>query len=150
MPYQGHIKLSWALSAILIIAVLGAIVAFVFVINEEPREKFTEFYILSDSGKASGYPADLEVGSPAEVILGVVNREQEPASYIIEIRIDGVKIGELGPIVLEHNGKSEEPVSFTADKPGEHQKVEFILYRQGQAEADESLHLWVNVKSRRD
>jgi len=150
MLYQSHKKLSKTLSAVLIFALIGAVIALVLVINEEPREKFTEFYILNSAGKASGYPSDLEVGSPAEVILGIVNREQESVYYVIEIIVDGVKVDELGPILVEHRGRSELPVSFVADKPGEHQKIEFLLYRQGQAEFDESLYLWVDVRSRRD
>ncbi len=149
MSNQGHGKLSKTLSAVLIFAVIGAIIAFIFVINDEPRETFTEFYILNSAGKASDYPSTLSVGIPEEVILGIINREQESVYYIIEIKIDGIKIGELGPILLEHGGKSELPVSFVTDKPGEHQKVEFLLYRQGRAEADESLYLWVDVKSQR-
>lgn len=149
MSYQSHNKLSKTLSAVLILVVLGAVIALVFVINDEPREKFTEFYILNQYGEATDYPSELEVGSPAEVILGIVNREQESVYYFVEIIIDGLIVDKLGPVFLEHRGKSELLASFVADKPGEHQKVEFLLYRQGRVEADESLYLWVDVKKQR-
>lgn len=147
MLHQGHRTLNKALFSILIILVLGAIIALVFVINAEPRERFTEFYILNSAGKASSYPSVIKTGIPAEVILGIVNREQQVVSYKVEIRIDGEKKAEMGPIVLEHRSKFEYPVSFTVDVPGERQKVEFLLYRQGDAEAFESIYLWVDVKS---
>jgi uncharacterized membrane protein len=147
MSDQVRGKLSKALSAVLIFAVIGAIIAFVFVVNEEPREKFTEFYILNSAGKASDYPSVLKVGVPTEVILGIVNREQATVSYEVEIRVNGEKYSELGPIVLEHRDKYEQPVSFIVGGPRGRQKVEFLLYRQGQDEVYESVYLLFDVES---
>lgn len=145
MSERHFTKLNWTLSIVLLIVILGAIAAVIYVVNKGTAETFTELYILNTKREAAGYPSELEVGKPAEVILGIVNREQETATYNVEIVVDGVPVGELGPIVLEHNGRTEQKVSFTADKLGENQKVEFLLYRQGQTEVYVSAYLWVDV-----
>jgi uncharacterized membrane protein len=138
-------KLNRVFSFVLLVAILGGITAIAYMVNKGTAEKFTEFYILNTTGEAAAYPSELEVGKPAQVILGIINREQEATSYRVEIKVGNVKTGELGPIFLEHNGQLERKVSFTADKLGKNQKVEFILYRQGQTGVYESLYLWVDV-----
>jgi len=96
------------------------------------HEKFTEFYILGPNGTASDYPTELKVG---EVI------------------------GEKS-IELKDNETWERPFTFRAKKEGEHQKLEFLLYKnhfeksvylrkrikEYKEEAHRSLHLWVDVK----
>jgi len=62
------------------------------------------------------------------------------------VRIDGVKHKELGALVLEHDERWEEIVSFTPDRAGDNQKVEFLLYKNGENEPYLKLHLWLKVK----
>jgi len=60
--------------------------------------------------------------------------------------IDGVKNSEVGRIELEHDEKWEGVVAFTPDTTGDNEKVEFLLYKNGEAKPSlESLHLWVDV-----
>lgn len=68
--------LSKSLSIIIILAVLGAITALIYAIaTPTPKEKFTEFYILGAEGKAVDYPAQLNAGEEARLILGISNQE---------------------------------------------------------------------------
>jgi len=67
-------------------------------------------------------------------------------SYRLEIRIDGEQKRNLEPIVLNNEQKWEEIVTFTADKTGEEQKVEFLLYKLGQTEVYDSLRLQIDVE----
>ena len=60
--------------------------------------------------------------------------------------IDGVKNNEVGPVTLDHDGEWEEMVGFTPERAGDTQKVEFLLYKQGQNEVYQRLHLWVDVR----
>ena len=134
------------------------------------EEGDTDFYILGLGGKAENYPQEVLVGretilwkldeegrwrrfylggEEVRVIAGVVNREHETASYRIEVIMNGVRNNEVGPLVLENGEKWEEVVSFTPDRLGDNQKVEFFLYQNGQSEVYHSLHLWVNVKEKR-
>lgn len=130
LQWGGSSKLDRVLSIILVMAILGAIGTLAYVIaTPKVGERFTEFYILGLSRKAEGYPRELKLGEEGKVILGIINREHEPMGYKAEIRINGVKNKEIGPIKLNHDEKWEEVVSFLPQKVGENQKVEFILYK---------------------
>ena len=134
------------MSIFLALAIVGAVAAIIYtVVVPVPRETFTEFFILDTGGKATDYPAQLKLGEEAGLILGIGNQEQIAVSYRVEIKIDGVTNGGLGPIALSHNEKFEQLVTFTPDKAGEKQKVEFLLYKQGETGVYQSLHLWVDV-----
>ena len=145
--WKGQRSLDRILSIILMAAILGAIGTLGYVIaTPKVGEKFTEFYVLGLEGKATDYPSEMKVGEEGRVIVGIINREHETVSYRMEVRIDGAKNNEVGPIVLGDEQKWEEIVSFTPHRAGDNQKAEFLLYKEGQSEAYQSLHLWVNVK----
>ncbi len=143
-----RIKGVWGgvLSIILALAILGALGALGYVIVNPAEESFTEFYILGLSGEAVDYPSRLVVGEEGKVRVGIINREHEPVTYRVEVVIGGVKNNEAGPVTLEHDEEWEDIVSFTPDRAGDKQKVEFLLYRQGQSEVYHRLHLWVDVR----
>ena len=148
------IQLGWtgnkwdkALSAVLVISILAAISVLGYVLaTPKVGEKFTEFYVLGPGGEASGYPTEISVGEEASVILGIVNHEQEETSYLIEIVIGGTSYNETSPLNLANDEKWENQVSFQVDKPGNDQKIEFLLFKDGQIDIYRSLHLWVDVK----
>jgi len=140
---------SWdkTLSIILMLTILGALGMLGYVIvRPKAGEKFTEFYIEGLEGQATDYPWDLEMGEEGKIIVGIINREQETVTYRVEVAIDGVKNNELGPMAIDHDGEWDEIVSFTPGRAGDNQKVEFLLYRQGQNEVYQRLHLWVDVR----
>ncbi|MBA7659292.1 hypothetical protein ES703_67269 [subsurface metagenome] len=136
-----------ALSVILTLAILGALGTLGYAIaSPKVGERFTEFYIEGLEGKATDYPKELVVGKEEKVIVGIINREHETITYRVEIAIDEVKNNEVGPVALDHDGEWEEIVSFTPGRAGDNQKVEFLLYKQGQNEVYQRLHLWVDVR----
>ncbi len=154
-PFEGKGVVDRALSAILIAAIIGAIGTLGYVIAApKVGERFTEFYILGSEGKAGNYPEVLKVGEEGEIILGIVNHEQERASYWVEVRIDGGKAkmridGEdrnMIEIELDHEEKWEREVGFMPQKAGKEQKVEFVLYKEGKPYFKDPLHLWVDVE----
>lgn len=137
------------ISAVLVIAVLGTIGALGYVlVTPNVEERFTEFYVFGPEGQAENYPEELAVGEEAEVIVGIINRERETATYRVEIVIGGVKSNEAGPMTLENDMKWEKELSFIPGVAGDKQKVEFLLYKNN----DESepylkpLYLWINVR----
>jgi len=145
--WAGVIRLDKALSIVLILAILGAIGTLAYVIaSPKVGERFTEFYILGLEGKAEGYPKKLKVGEEARVVVGMINREHEPVSYRVEVTIDGVRNNEIEPVVLAHEETWQAEIGFTPVKAGENQKVEFVLYKLGQNEPYQTLHLWINVE----
>ncbi len=134
------------LSVILVVSILGSLGMMGYVIaTPKVGERFTEFYILGMDGKATDYPQEVVAGEEEKVIVGIVNREHETMSYWIVVRIEEAKVNEIIPVALEHDEKWEEIVSFSLSEPGEAQKVEFLLYKQGQTEIYQTLYLWVAV-----
>jgi uncharacterized membrane protein len=136
-----------ALSVILVIAVAGALGMLGYAIAQpKVGERFTEFYILGVDGEAADYPGELVVGEEGKVVVGIINREYEAVSYRVEVRIDGMKNNEVGPVVLEHEQRWEGEVGFVPTASGENEKVEFWLYQNGEAEPClEPLYLWLSV-----
>jgi uncharacterized membrane protein len=145
MRLPGSLK--WkGLYVIPILAILIALGILIYsMATPKAGERFTEFYILGPGGQAVDYPEKLMVGVEAEVIVGIINREQEAMTYRVAVVKEGVEINELGPITLEHNDRFERRIGFTLDKPGASQKVEFLLYKQGQSQVYKSLYLPVDV-----
>ena len=130
----------------LALAILGSLATLGYIMsNPRPGEAFTEFYILGSGVKDIDYPSELMVGEE-EVLLGIINREHEAETYHVEILIEGVKNKELGPVELKPDERWEVIVDFSSARAGERQKLEFLLYRQGQSEVYQGLYLWVDVR----
>ena len=145
--WKGQRSVDRILSIILMAAILGAVGTISYVIaTPKVGEKFTEFYVLGLEGKATDYPNEMKVGEEGRVIVGIINHEYEIVNYRVEVRINGAKNSEVGPIVLKHDEMWESGVSFTPEVAGMKQKAEFLLYKEGQSEAYQSLHLWLKVK----
>lgn len=140
--YRGKV-----LSIILILAILGAVGMLGYIIaTPNMGERFTDFYILGLSGKAEDYPRQISLGEKGEVIIGITNHEHGTMNYWVEVKIGGVSDNQSGLIEMAHEEKWEEIVSFTPDREGDNQKVEFLLYKNERSKPYLKLHLWVDVK----
>ena len=153
--WQGQSMPDKVLSVVLAVAIVGAIGTLGYVVaTPKVGEKFTEFYVLGPDGKAANYTTELKVGEEGRVILGIVNHEQERVSYKVEVWINGeqaeLRVGEEDRdeirVDLEHEEKWEKEVGFVPQKAGEKQKVEFVLYKDGEPYFEEPLYLWVDVE----
>ena len=147
VPGWGEGMVNRVLFVIMVVVILGAVGTLGY-IAATPRivERFTEFYILGAGGEAIDYPNQLVVGKEGKVIIGIINREHETMSYRVEVRVNEVKNNAVESIVLEHDEKWEQKMSFVPQKAGINQKVEFLLYKNGDVEpALKPLHLWVDV-----
>ncbi len=135
------------LRIILVFAILGALGIIGYVIaTPKVGERFTEFYLLGLEDKAADYPEELKVGEEGRVTVGIVNWEHETMGYRVEVRVEGIRNTEVETIVLEHDEKWEEEIGFIPKIASEKQKVEFLLYKEGQSEVYQTLYLWVDVK----
>ena len=116
------------LSGVLIAAIILC-TGFIIYLSVTPsaNDKFTEFYILNESGKASDYPFEVKTGQPVSVVPGVVNHEYQPVNYKIQIRQNGAIIKSIivGPVPDKQ--KWEEKVDFTVEGSGKSQ-AEFYLF----------------------
>ena len=139
--------LSVALSITLGLAILAAIGAIIYIANDPTAgEKFTEFYLLGPGGKAENYPKDIIVSQGDLVLLGIINREKQPATYSFNVLADNTTIYSKGGINLQNDGKWEGEVPVKPSAAGENQKVEFNLYKDNVPGPYLKLHLFVNVK----
>ena len=145
--WAGTSGLDKVFSIALIVTILAALGTLGYAIGtKEVGERFTQFYILDVGGKTEGYPKELVVGEEGRVIVGIVNHEHEDMSYRVEVAVDGITNKEIGLVALAHQEKWEEEIGFIPAKLGDNQKVEFLLYKDGEDEPYHRLHLWVNVK----
>jgi uncharacterized membrane protein len=134
------------ITVVLVILVIGAAGTLAYVATR-PRspEKFTEFYVLNDQGKAENYPSTIYLGNNAQVILGTINHENAVTTYKIEVTLDGDSAGEIGPFDLKAEEKREQYFIVTPAHKGDKQELLFSLYKGDSADIYESLHLWINV-----
>lgn len=147
LPSRGMGIQDKLLSTILVLTVLGALGMIGYIIaTPKIEQEFTEFYILGLEDKATDYPRVLKVGEEGRVRLAIVNHEHDTMDYRIEMMINGVKNNEVKPIVLDNDKEWTREISFIPEMAGENQKVEFLLYKNGEAEPYlEPLHLWLDV-----
>ena len=139
-------RLSVSLSVILVLAALAAMGTLVYTIaSPKVGESFTEFYVLGSDGAVYNHP-EILLGDEVNVRLGIINNENEPVDYKVEIMIDGEKIDGVGPVTLEHEEKWEEELSFTPTKVNPAQRVDFLLYKGADTEPYRILYLYLEVK----
>lgn len=144
-------RLDRALTVILILTILMSVFALIYVIvTPKQGERFTEFYILGPGGKAYDYPTQVQVGNKSTVIVGVVNHEYALMNYTMHMNLDNSTIL-MENMTLPHNQTWEKPVSYVLNKTGDEQKLEFLLYKEGNFTGSyRDLHLWVNVTGRNE
>jgi len=145
--FSSQSKLDKVLTIILICAIIACLGTLIYVITTpKVGEKFTEFYILGEEGKAAGYPRELVVGETGYVILGIVNHEYQPVTYTVKILVGSEGKNFIGPVTLKHEEKWERKIGFTPTTSGKNIKVQFLLFREDEPEKPyRSLHLWINV-----
>lgn len=134
------------LSTILIITILGMLGALGYVLTTPSvGEMFTSFYILGQNGKAADYPEELGVGESSKIVVGITNNEHQDMSYHVAVTSAESLITGYGPVKLQHGQTYEQEVDIILFTPGEAQKVEFLLFREGENEAYRLLHLWIDI-----
>ncbi len=112
---------------------------------QKSGEKFTEFYVLNADGSAASYPTEFTVGETATVTVGLTNREQQPATYMVDVVVDGKTVSEIDGISLADGEQWRGRVSFAFARSGASQKVDFLLYRSPVAEPYRSIFLRLDV-----
>jgi uncharacterized membrane protein len=112
---------------IIILLVIGALSVIYIIINPQPGEKFTEFYLLNAEGVAGNYPVNLTTGEEAKIFMVVVNNENQLVDYGVVAKVDNSTIYSE-EFTLSYKEKKEIPLEFVAQTPG-NQKLEMFLYR---------------------
>jgi uncharacterized membrane protein len=84
-------------------------------------------------------------GNKSTVIVGVVNHEYALVNYTMQMSLNNSTFL-TRDLALEHNQTWERPISYSLKKTGDGQKLQFLLYKEGNFTAPyRDLHLWVNV-----
>jgi uncharacterized membrane protein len=76
----GRIAVVLSVVALLVIAALS-----VSLILVDTEERFTEFYVLNDQGKAHTYTQNYTVGHEGQVIFGLNNHQGRNVDYTVEV-----------------------------------------------------------------
>jgi len=127
-------------------AVLVALISATALVGApKPDDRFTEFYILGPEGLAEDYLREATVGQPAEVTVGVSNREGVAAAYRVKVVNGGQAIGQTDWMQVAPDVVDERTVTFVPYEAGEAVPIEFLLYREGGAEPYRSLRLLLKV-----
>jgi uncharacterized membrane protein len=139
-----------ALTILLILSIIVSVVALIYVIvTPKQGEKFTEFYILGPGGMAYDYATAVQSGNVSTVLVGIVNHEYNIANYTLEMSFSNTTFFRRNQ-TLQHNQTWETPFRYKLYKPGDRQKLQFLLYKDGNFTAPyRELHLWVNVSENR-
>lgn len=134
------------LTGVLILSIILAIGTMIYVIiTPKIGEKFTEFYILGQDGKADKYPTSLESGANYNITVGIANHEYSPINYTLQIDLDK-NILTSEDLILGHNETWERNVTFLPNKQGTDMKLQFLLFKENNFSAPyRELHLWVNT-----
>lgn len=132
------------LTLILVLSIVFSLITLVYVIvTPKQGEKFTEFYILGASGKASDYPREVSPGVPVSLIAGIVNHEYSGINYTLRVQVQNITFLEK-EVQLGNNQTWENPITFAINRTDSNLKLEFLLFREGTEAPYRETHLWVN------
>jgi uncharacterized membrane protein len=143
--FRGESRTSKILSIILIISIILAVGTTVYIIVKPHQgEKFTEFYILGENGKASDYPTNMTAGETGNVTIGIVNHEYRTVDYTLVVESNNTTLMQQN-VTLDSGAKVEIPYNFTVGSAGQ-KEIKFLLYKLPDNETSyRDLHLWVTV-----
>ena len=88
------------------------------------------------------------MGEEGRVLVGIVNHEYQMTEYRLVVAVSGSNSEQIGHLVLEHEEKREQQISFTPKTAGAQQKVEFLLYKENEVKPCAMVYLWLDVKEK--
>jgi uncharacterized membrane protein len=159
------------LSVLLLIAIGVAVATTIYVIVvPKEGEKFTEFFILGEKGKAADYPSRLVVGDNTSLFIGIGNHEYRALTYTVETWLVNMSFDEKTntssllamdrldrfTVPLSDNQTSTLPYTFVPERTG-YNRIEFLLFNEsipdesvrGMDRINQSyrdLNLWVTIR----
>ncbi|KAF5068366.1 hypothetical protein DSECCO2_243960 [anaerobic digester metagenome] len=133
-------------STILIVLIILGVSAVIYIVfNPQPKEGFTELYILGENGKAGNYPINMSASETGKVTVGIVNHEYNKTSYKLLVKSGNKTLYQKSNVTLQPNGEIEIPVEFSLTKTG-NSTVEFLLYKvPDEIKVYRSVYLTVNI-----
>ncbi len=112
-------------------------------IGKNGEAHFTEFYIQGEKGE--DHPIPVMAGRTATAVAGIVNQEFRTVNYTLRLAQNGSILSQK-EIRLDHNQSWGGAVDYVLKDPGSLQRLDFLLYKEGDFSAPYSEdHLWLNV-----
>lgn len=107
------------------------------------EKQFTEFYVMG--GNNSDHPAQVIAGSMETTIAGIINHESRAIRYTLKLSLNGSTLLQKD-MDLDSNQSWEEAISYPLKEPGDRQRLDFLLYRDGNLKSPYMEDcLWFNV-----
>lgn len=164
---EGRSAVRFVLLLVVVPSLAAASVGFAF-ITPSPADATTSLYLLTENDRdelvTSGYPENMTVGKPSELIVGVNNDELKQARYTIVVQLQRVnrttngvevverrQVGRFEPVVAD-GGQWRRRHQITPTMKGEHLRLLYLLYKGEPPEkptaatAYRTAHLWVDVE----
>ena len=91
----------------------------------------TSFYVLDAKGKTIESTQWVKRGNPIGLNIGIVNKENEPSTYRIEIKINDILQETINTKTINHLELWQEKISFYLQTYGE---LELWLYKNSEVE----------------
>ena len=129
-------------------------------------QSYTELYLLTEGDGelvAEDYPTEFTAGEPRSLVVGIGNREHEPATYTVLVEAHRVRLGNDSARVLETERLERFRPRLSANETWHHRhsvaptmvgeplRLTYLLYRGSPPSeptvdnAYRSAHLWINV-----
>jgi uncharacterized membrane protein len=131
------------LVGVTLVAMVG--LALLSIIRQPAVPSLTEFYILGAGGLAEDYPRTATHGEPVWVTVGVTNREGRPMGYLLAARQGEVELIRSDRLELEPGATWTGRLPLTLPAHGFDQRVDIVLFREGQASPYRRLQLVIDV-----
>lgn len=107
------------------------------------EKQFTEFYVMG--GNNSDHPAQVIAGMMETTIAGIINHESRATRYTLKLFLNGSTLLQKD-IDLDDNQTWEETISYPLKEPGDRQRLDFLLYKDGNFKLPYRADcLWFNV-----
>ncbi len=135
-------------AGLVLLVVVDLFAIYTFLITSVDALDVTEFYILGEEGFAERYPRAVTQGEDLEVTMGIANRQHDTHSYRLEVwavdswdRDQRELVAQRDDITLESGQVQEWTLQWQMPWVGTDQRVEFLLFVDGDSEPYRTLHL---------
>jgi len=108
--------------------------------------------VVNHEYRRTNYTMEIQVNNTPSITLN--ESEENSSLHNPATRLSGLKYNRSDQVIpimkmnlsLLHNETWEQPVTYVLDEPGDRQKLQFLLYKEGNFTLPyRDLHLWVNV-----
>ena len=101
-------------------------------LTPEPRETYTEFYLLGSGGKMQDYPANLTLGQTQLVTVGIANHEGTDVNYTLLAALNDSTTSTVlysGNLTIANGQTVQETITLKPNRLGSNERIDFVLHR---------------------